>query len=274
MDEKKLRRMVRSGKFISGVYNYCDRWCERCPLASRCALRAMELEDIDTDLDIQNSRFWRKLAENFAITRRMIEKECKRRGIVITKESLEEAGRQERRKDAKVRRNSLSKRASKYGFTVHDWFEKRPHMMAEKEQALEAIAVMELPGQNPVADAEEIVEAVSVLRWYQFFIGAKTARAVSGLVDMEEDGNEEEFAENDACGSAKIALIAIDRSLAAWACLRDHFPDEGDDILDFLVDLDRLRRETEKAFPKARDFRRPGFDDPKVMAEIEKRRKP
>ena len=29
--------------FIPGVYNYCDRWCERCPFASRCRSYAMEL---------------------------------------------------------------------------------------------------------------------------------------------------------------------------------------------------------------------------------------
>jgi len=29
--------------FIPGVYNYCDRWCERCPFASRCRVYAMEM---------------------------------------------------------------------------------------------------------------------------------------------------------------------------------------------------------------------------------------
>ena len=28
--------------FIVGVYNYCDRWCERCPLTSRCRVFAEE----------------------------------------------------------------------------------------------------------------------------------------------------------------------------------------------------------------------------------------
>ena len=22
--------------FILGIFNYCDRWCERCPFTSRC----------------------------------------------------------------------------------------------------------------------------------------------------------------------------------------------------------------------------------------------
>ena len=30
---------VREG-FIVGIFNYCDRWCERCPLTSRCLVFA------------------------------------------------------------------------------------------------------------------------------------------------------------------------------------------------------------------------------------------
>jgi hypothetical protein len=25
-------------RFISGIYNYCDRWCERCTYVNRCRL--------------------------------------------------------------------------------------------------------------------------------------------------------------------------------------------------------------------------------------------
>ncbi len=33
------RMEVREG-FIVGIFNYCDRWCERCPLTSRCRVFA------------------------------------------------------------------------------------------------------------------------------------------------------------------------------------------------------------------------------------------
>ena len=35
--------------FILGVYNYCDRWCEHCALASRCRVYA---EDLSMSLDL------------------------------------------------------------------------------------------------------------------------------------------------------------------------------------------------------------------------------
>jgi hypothetical protein len=68
---------------------------------------------------------------------------------------------------------------------------------------------------------------------------------------------------SDADGSAKIALIGMDRSIAAWAVILKSMPEQEKVILDFLVRLERLRRETERTFPKARAFVRPGFDEAK-----------
>jgi hypothetical protein len=65
----------------------------------------------------------------------------------------------------------------------------------------------------------------------------------------------------DSDGSAKIALIAIDRSIAAWSGLREALGEDGDSILDLQAQLAAIRRETEKLFPKARAFIRPGFDE-------------
>lgn len=41
-DIKKLLDLAKSGKFESGIYNYCDRWCEKCPDTARCFLCAEE----------------------------------------------------------------------------------------------------------------------------------------------------------------------------------------------------------------------------------------
>ena len=30
--------------FIVSIFNYCDRWCERCPLTARCRVFAMSAE--------------------------------------------------------------------------------------------------------------------------------------------------------------------------------------------------------------------------------------
>ena len=66
----------------------------------------------------------------------------------------------------------------------------------------------------------------------------------------------------DSDGSAKVALIAIDRSISAWKLIYDLRLEAADSIQPLLFQLDKMRSETETEFPNARDFVRPGFDEP------------
>ena len=47
MRRRTLTDLANNPDLISGIYNYCDRWCERCPLTSRCLVYAAEQEDND-----------------------------------------------------------------------------------------------------------------------------------------------------------------------------------------------------------------------------------
>jgi hypothetical protein len=64
----------------------------------------------------------------------------------------------------------------------------------------------------------------------------------------------------------EIALIGIERSIAVWAALLPHLPDQEDRILDLLATLKRLLRQVESAFLNARVFRRPGFDTDEMQS--------
>lgn len=44
-----LRDLAGNPNFVSRIYNYCDRWCERCRFTSRCFLHATEQADPDLD---------------------------------------------------------------------------------------------------------------------------------------------------------------------------------------------------------------------------------
>ncbi len=65
----------------------------------------------------------------------------------------------------------------------------------------------------------------------------------------------------DSDGTAKIALIAIDRSIGAWGTLLHAYPARMSATLELLALLSRLRLELEQEFPNAWSFVRPGFDD-------------
>jgi hypothetical protein len=131
----------------------------------------------------------------------------------------------------------------------------RPAFNATAEE-LQAQA--RLGAGHPEERAADIRDALEVVEWYLFFIDVKLQRAVSSRVDHDREGDD--GFPSDADGSAKVALVAIDRSIGAWARLREHFAAEADPILDLLVQLERLRRAAERDFPAARTFRRPGLD--------------
>lgn len=54
-------------EYIRGIYNYCDRWCERCPFTARCENYAYGEETFadPASRDPKNAAFWNRLAEVF-----------------------------------------------------------------------------------------------------------------------------------------------------------------------------------------------------------------
>ena len=65
----------------------------------------------------------------------------------------------------------------------------------------------------------------------------------------------------DHDGSAKIALIAVEKSKAAWLRFLTHFPEKEDEIITLLAILEKTGKALEQYFPDARAFVRPGFDE-------------
>ena len=154
--------------------------------------------------------------------------------------------------------HECARAAKTYGRIVNDWFDAAQQLFDEKADDLNLQAQLELPNSNPAEVAASLKDSVDIIRWYQHFIYVKLLRAITGACEEGSEGPDE--VPNDSNGSAKVALIAVDRSIAAWGQMQQHFPDRRDDILDILVHLDRLRRKVEIVFPDARAFVRPGFD--------------
>lgn len=284
MNKDEFLELVDNPNFISGIHNYCDRWCERCQFTSRCAVYATEQADPDLDdpqvRDITNEKFWRKMHEIFQLTAEMISDWAAQNGVDLAATNSEEAIAEYDREQEEAERDELSQAASAYADSVENWF--------ENEFTNEAAIYDDTTGASQsVMDDITVADALEIIRWYQFFIGVKTFRAVSGSQRFarqevedealsfdcgfnDEDESHEDIdydavlarsAKMDSHGSAKIALVAIDRSMAAWRALQMSLPEKFDGIKPLLIDLERLRRSLEARFPRARDFVRPGFDE-------------
>lgn len=274
MRKSALRELAGSRDFISGIYNYCDRWCERCPLTTRCLVYATEQADemsADPEAhDINSAKFWSRMESIFQEAHDMILELAEEAGL--DRETFEAevdlVDREQHRQDAKQHELSLS--ARRYAEMVERWF--------TEEFPVEESVHDDTNGESKnMEDEVDIGDAIEVIRWYQFFAAAKVYRALMGLDDKiiegtsavddaikdnELDEDELQFGGgNDSDGSAKIALIAVDRSSSAWRLMQSSLPEKADSINPMLLELERLRRTTEQVFPYARDFIRPGFDE-------------
>jgi hypothetical protein len=283
MNKDELMELAGNPNFISGIHNYCDRWCERCQFTSKCAVYATESADPDFDdpavRDITNEKFWRKMHEIFQLTADLISDWVAKNGVDLDTMDYRVAVAEHDREVEEAERDVLSQAAHAYADSVEDWF--------KNEFARETSIYDDTTGDSEsVADDITVADAIAVIRWYQFFIAVKTFRAISGshrfagrevedealsfdcFSDEAEDNEDVDYdavlersAKMDSHGSAKVALVAIARSTAAWRSLQISLPEQSDTIQPLLIELDQLRRSLEARFPRVHEFIRPGFDE-------------
>ncbi|MEN8119641.1 MAG: hypothetical protein ABFS35_04820 [Bacteroidota bacterium] len=263
MDKERIKKLAGNPNNIPGIYNYCDRWCERCTFTSRCLNYDISEEQYDSpeSKDISNKVFWDKLGEMFKITFEMLEDTMKEQGVEISEQDLEEAGREEEEKREIAKKHDCSKKSMEYTEKVKEWFESSEEFLKAKEIDLNKLGELNLQDENLEESLIRLNDAIEVIHWYQYQIHVKIRRAVSGKAkELKEPEIYKDFP-SDADGSAKVALIGMDRSIAAWGELYQQFPEKEDSILDILVMLEKLRKRVEADLPDARAFIRPGFDE-------------
>jgi len=247
--------LANNPNFISGIYNYCDRWCERCPFSSRCMVYATEKEDDDGDpesRDITNEAFWRKLASVFEETTQMMADWAEEAGIDLTQ--VDEAANEQREKRrSDTARDELAVAATDYASMVATWFTGFDRVQKTTDLA---------PDETETDEMERIEEAREIIHWYQYQIAVKLMRALSSRsneAEWPDEAVDEQAKDSD--GSAKVALIGIGRSVSAWRLMQMSLPERADSIIPMILDLEKLRQRAELRFPRARDFIRPGFDE-------------
>jgi hypothetical protein len=285
---RRIRNQTMSkNSYIAGIFNYCDRWCERCPFTARCRLFADEKkflaaaeagdeealhelfdappdeepEDEEPARDEENAAFW-------DVFDGMAAEAIEEVDASLAEVDDDEFAQREARLDELTRRDPLVQLSHDYAMQVHEWIRAHEQDLPAEEERFRA-----------ARDAITPTEALEVISWHHMQIGVKLSRATHGrleaMEETEEAGEEwetgsewsdddvdlAEIHQHDADGSARVALLGIERSLGAWTLLRDAYPQDDSQIQEFQRQLARLRRMLDREFPGARTFRRPGFDD-------------
>jgi hypothetical protein len=239
-DRKRIME-IHDG-FIVGIFNYCDRWCETCAFTSRCRLFAdMTKHEAELDPQLQAIVEAPLLPQDMPPPPPRWLEEVIEQANKIASEPMSEAELAVVEPLLRRDHQEIDGRAAAYCKWVHAWLGARD--------------------QKEGRDAED---PVAVIVWFASLNASKIHRALMGLA---EDAGERDYP-SDHEGSAKVALIGIERSRAAWLQLVAEARGTGSTAAPRIADLEWLQQRLETLFPAARSFIRPGFDEPDEVATL------
>ena len=231
--------------FIVGIFNYCDSWCATCAFTSRCRVFADAAEmEAASDPTLKAVLEAPPLPEDIpppppAWMQELLDDMNRMAAEPVTGDDRQLPPPRR----FPIEHEGLCEHASAYVDWVFAWL--RSH---------ESFAAVTDP-DDPRA----------VVRWYYTMIYVKIRRALRGLADDSVDGRDWP-ADHD--GSAKVALLAVERSQAAWLQIIEQGMATWREAEPFIRQLLWLRDEIERVFPNARLFVRPGFDEPDEVAKL------
>jgi hypothetical protein len=260
MKKDELIQMAANPQFIPGIYNYCDRWCERCQFTARClnySSREKHSSTLSGDPNLRTQEFLDGLRETFQATIEILNDMARECGIDL--ENVKEEARKESENPVrrKIPDHELTRLGREYMDMVDAWMHQNGHLFGDSNEDEDATPEdLEMMGRFTVEEPGSVRDCVDIIGWYQDQIYVKLATVLRemGEADVQEEGG------FDPNGWVKVSLLGMDRSLDAWTGLCRHFPSLSDDILNICLKLSDLRRKTESDFPGARAFIRPGFD--------------
>lgn len=228
---------------IDSISSYCDSWCERCAFTDRCAVYACKAAiamcgDPEAGLELALGE-----PQPVSATTPPSPWAAAFDDIGMSPKEERDFARNERQRRKRLKALPLARIAHEFSLAALVWIRTRQHALA--------------------ASADPILkEAFEVAARDAMLIGAKLHRAVAGR-DRWRRADEDidvPAVQSDWNGSAKVAVLSIDRSHLAWQTIAGATGDR--DASGLAEQLEALRTRLRDEFPRAMEFVRPGFDDP------------
>jgi len=259
--------MARNKRFISGIYNYCDRWCERCAYTNRCrvyrdteriAERHRQRGEDPHDLNTAVS----DVARSFEKVRRLMERYAKANNLDLDEMAREGAAElAEPKRERSIDAHPMARGAMRYTKSCGELLKELTGVFNEaRDEADDRSAFMDV--QDEADQLARVRDAFEVLSWDHALILGKIRRALGGKLEAEDESDElRESCLSDAAGSAWVARKCLIRSKAALLAIYDWDPDRRDQVIELLAAAERLQRALESLIPEAVDFTWPPEED-------------
>ena len=242
MNKKQFKNLLEESanhpETIQGIYNWCDRWCERCSKTANCTVYKTSVQLPSDSFD----DLFKSLSVVFEATIDMLKEYAEKSGIDF--ESMEDSDIEDdnEEEDYLIRYDDGITLSKQYAPLVKQWLDS-------------------LKSKNPVGmevrfDDTVLSDCLEVVQWYQHFLQVKLRRALMA----QKDETDMQLDSYDSLGTAKLLLVSIERNIGAWGYIYQKFPEDEDELLAILICLQKLGNKIEQIFPDARAFIRPGLD--------------
>jgi len=210
----------KKNKFESGIYNYCDRWCERCDKTQKCFLYFKEQEDRaimiaeGKDPDDPKNAF-EIVGKSLMETHELVANYCLENNIDITMTPEDEKEYEEKEEAVDPKNEPLAKISEKFRDELFDYFKTTPSL-----------------------DVNEYHDAYRVMSWQGTLLGSKVLRALRSKNEYFYDILDE-FSLEDSEKSAMVAYRSALKSKEALELMDCYVVDprlqEMNELLDQII---------------------------------------
>jgi len=228
---------------IPGIFNYCNRWCEKCLFTDKCTNYQFEKElgfyDKSSDKDELIEDVGAILSGTLSLLKSKIEE------LDI---DLSQFDNDEEIQINKAKVHPLSILARNYMKDMSKWLEENFDYFSTVASNL---------FNKSQKDHHQFNEHLEIIGWHMTMIPVKIVRALNPI----QSGEDIEFYSFDSNATGKLVFECIDSSITSLSFLYEKLSKMQDKILDFLALLSQIKSGLEKELPVAKDFIRPGLDE-------------
>ncbi|MHC4716330.1 MAG: hypothetical protein ACYS5V_05120 [Planctomycetota bacterium] len=251
--------MVSNSDFIDGIYNYCDRWCERCEYTGRCRVHhdsersARRLRRKGRDPDSLDAAMG-EMGRSFKKVHRLLARTAKAHGVNLDEladraDTSEEEDAHQAARDHPIARDAgdYTDACARLLQKLHDAFNDSADDARHRARFMDVA--------DEAEHLLEIREAVEVLGWDHMLITVKICRAIRSQMDAQrEDLDWAEVSLHDAAGSAHVARRCLERSKAALLTIYEWDEQFRDDAIGLLAQAEKIQTGLAEQIPDCVTF--------------------
>lgn len=267
--------------FIPGVFNYCDRRCERCRFVRQCRVGALDVDDVGEAEDAVADERPEDLKERLRKLMGM-PSSTEREQDGSDDDDDDDAGdhidfdpadleptEEDRRREEEIHRQVNEHPLTNMGLTymdlVDEWLEPREAALTARGVMLYRQHELSMALNLRTPENQLLGAALDEVLWFKLMVHVKCQRALRGK--LEDDGRWKDLGldplQSDWNGTAKLCKEIVGRSASAWESVLELMPGEADALVPVQELLRRLTMELDREFSDSEQFIRPGFDAPR-----------